>query len=138
MHTNSPMQRIGTSTRQGGPDNLRLERYVEALEDASSGLTYPALTGQRKQSITDVERLFCSELLEFMKRKNYTVESNYIKVIMDWRRAHDERGLTQLQRCRNNYKLFNYILDELMPWHEKEYDFSLLEVNRYMLHKCQC
>lgn len=58
----------------GGPDKIKLERYVEALEDPTSGLTYPALTGQRKQSVTDVERLFCSELLDFMEKKRNTLE----------------------------------------------------------------
>ena len=30
---------------------------MEALSDASSGLTYPALSGTRKQSVIDAERL---------------------------------------------------------------------------------
>ena len=37
--------------------DLRLERFTEALEDSASQLTYPALTGQRKQSVRDAERL---------------------------------------------------------------------------------
>ena len=102
---------------------------MEALEDPTSGLTYPALTGQ---SVTDVERLFSAELLNFMEKKKYTEESKYIGTILGWRRAQDERGLSQSERCRNNYKLLNYILDELMPWHKTQYDFSLLEVNRYV------
>ena len=43
------------STRAGGPDDLHLEYYVEALSDESSGLTYPALVGLRKQSVQDAE-----------------------------------------------------------------------------------
>ena len=102
------------------------------MEDSSSGLTYPALTGERKQSVRDVERLFCSDLLAFMRQKNYNFEADYIEAISSWREAHDERGLSELQRCRNNYHLLNYILDELMPWHSANYDFSLLKVNRYV------
>ena len=69
-----------------------------------------------------------------MEWKSYNEEANYIRAVLDWRRAraHDERGLSELQRCRNNYKILNYILDELMPWHQIKYDFSLLEVNRYV------
>lgn len=130
-----PPQRIGTSTRRGGPDELRLERYVEALQDPTSGLTYPALTGQRKQSVTDVERLFGSDLLLFMKDKGYETEVKYIEAVLGWRRACDQRGLSELQRCRYNYNFLNYILDELMPWHETDYDFSLLEVNRYIISR---
>lgn len=80
--------------------------------------------------MTDVERLFGSQLLAFMKEKQYVVEAEYIEAVLGWRRACDERGLSELQRCRYNYKFLNYILDELMPWHRVNYDFSLLEVNR--------
>ena len=36
------------------------------------------------------------------------------------------------QRSHYNKKFVAYILDELMPWHNKEgmYDFGLLEVNQ--------
>ena len=78
--------------------------------------------------MTDVERLFGSQLLAFMKEKQYVVEAEYIEAVLGWRRACDERGLSELRRY--NYKFLNYILDELMPWHWVNYDFSLLEVNR--------
>ena len=51
---------------------------------------------------------------------------------MNWRRACDERGLSPLKRSQFNYELLNFILDDLMPWHTKVYDFSLLEVNRFV------
>ena len=45
VHVSLPMQRIATSTRVGGPEQLKLERFGEALEDPTSGLTYQSLTG---------------------------------------------------------------------------------------------
>ena len=33
-----------------------------------------------------------------------------------------------------NCHFLNMILDELMSWHSQTYDFSKLEVNKYMLH----
>ena len=48
------MQRIGQSTWRGGPNNMKLERFNEALYDRTTKLTYP---GQRKQSIRDIEIL---------------------------------------------------------------------------------
>ena len=45
----------------------------------------------------------------------------------------DECGLSELQRCHYNYDFLNLVLDELMPWHKDIYDFSHLEVNRYLL-----
>ncbi len=69
-------------------------------------------------------------MAEFMERKGYTFETDYISVILSWRRASDERGLTELQRSSYNYQMLNFLLDDLMPWHRQDYDFSLLEVNR--------
>lgn len=90
--------RIANHTRTGGPDGLHLERFAEALSDPSSGLTYPALTGARKQSVIDAERLFNPNLCEFMRQKGYTFEATYIECIWNWRRACDERGLKELRR----------------------------------------
>lgn len=118
---------MASSTRLGGPDCLKLER---ALYDETSGLTFPALTGQRKQSVQDAEILFSESVQNFMEKKGYTYEAKYIKTIKNWRRACDERGLSSLQRSKYNYELLELILDELMPWHRTSYDFSLLEVNR--------
>ena len=64
---------------------LQTERFEEALEDPESGLTYPALTGQRKQSVRDAERLFSKEMVAFMRKKNYTFEADFIEVVLNWR-----------------------------------------------------
>ena len=93
---------MAAHTRSGGPSKLKLKRYAEALSDP------------------------------IMENKGYTFEANYISVIWNWRRASDERGLSSLQRSRFNYKLLNLILEDLMPWYNNSYDFSRLEVNRYI------
>lgn len=115
---------------------MKLERFTEALYDPTTNLTYPALTGQRKQSIRDVEVLFSTGVEDFMKQKGYEVEANYVRAIRQWRLACDQRGLTQLQRCRYNYQLFSLLLSELMPWYRDTYDFSTLEVTRYVCGDC--
>ena len=107
------------------------QRFVETLNHEESCLTYPALVGLRKQSVKDAERLFSCSLLEFMEKKGYTCEADYICPVSGWRRVCDERGLSELQRCRFNYQILNYILKELMPWYHQTYDFSVFEVNRY-------
>ena len=116
-------------------DKLHLEWFVEALSDPSSDLTYPALTGARKQSVVDAERLFNPNLTAFMKQKGYEYEAQYTETVWNWRRACDDRGLKELQRCKFNHEFLNLILDDLMPWYKQTYDFSLLEVNRYV---CIC
>ena len=76
--------------------------------------------------------LFSTGVQEFMERKGYAYEAKFVETVRNWRRACDERGLTQLQRCHYNYDMLNLLLDELMPGHVTNYDFSLLEVNRYV------
>ena len=121
--------------RQGGHGDIQLERFEEALHDPLAGLTYTALSGMRKQSVEDVERLFSESVVGWMEKNGYDHEAKYLRVIRNWRRACDERGLSAVQRSQFNNDFLNYILDELMPWHKQEgfRDFSLLEVNRYGL-----
>lgn len=105
---------------------------MEAVYDDAAKLSYHALIGTRKQSVSDVEQIFSPRVLEFFERKGYTIEAEYVRIIRNWRRACDERGLTNAQRSQYNHDLLSYILDELMPWHSKPgpCDFSLLEVNQ--------
>ena len=105
-----------------------MERFVEALQDSSTGLTYAALTGQRKQSVRDAELLFSASLAAFMDKQGYTFEAKFIRTILSWRRACDERGLSELQRSHYNYDLLNFLLDDLMPWHHEIYDFTPLKL----------
>ena len=123
----------GSVHKKGGPLAIDLEHFTEALRDPSAQLTYTSLTGARKQSISDAERLFSKSVVSFMEENGYNEEAMYTKVVMQWRMACDERGLTELQRCRYNYELLNYILEDLMPWFKENYDFSTLEVNRYAI-----
>ena len=51
-------------------------------------------------------------------------------MVRNWRRAIDERGLTEEQRRQFRDDFLNFILDEGMPWHKEINDFSQLEVNR--------
>ena len=72
-------------------------------------------------------------MLQFMWKKNYTFEADYIEIVLNCRRSSDERGLSQLMWTKYNYEMLNFLLDELMPWHRQQYDFSTLEVNRLVL-----
>lgn len=105
---------------------------MNALYDPEARLTYTALTGERKQSVKDAERLFSPSMLAFMEKNDFTQEADYIRAILNWRRSCDERGLSEQQRSIYNYQMLDYILDDLMPWHE-HYDYSYLEVNRYSI-----
>lgn len=71
---------------------LRLERFNEALNCGVKGLTYPALTGQRKQSVTDAERLLSPLVLKWMETKGYEEEAKLVRVCLDCHRSSDVRG----------------------------------------------
>ena len=119
---------------------MKLENFSNALEDPSSGLTYAALTGQRKQSVRDAERLFSSSMKEYMRKNKFTFEEKYVEAVLNWRRASDERGLSESERNKYNLEMLQFIKDDLIPWH-KAYDLSTLEVNRYViaaLTLCPC
>lgn len=105
---------------------------MDALYDPDARLTYSALTGERKQSVKDAERLFSFSMLGFMEKNYFTPEADYIRAVLNWRHSCDERGLSEPQRSEYNYQMLNYILDDLMPWYE-HYDYSYLEVNRYSI-----
>ena len=78
----------------------------------------------------NVERLFSRSLVEWMERKGYDFEARHLSIIRNWRQASDERGICSDLRSQFNKNLLNYILDELMPWHNENSDLSFLEVNR--------
>ncbi len=46
-----------------------MDRFQEALYDEQCGLTYPALTGQRKLSVQDAKLLFSQGVESLMKEK---------------------------------------------------------------------
>lgn len=103
---------------------------MEAVYSETAQLSYHALIGTRKQSVSDVEQIFSSRVLEFLESKGYSTEAEYVRTIRNWRRASDERGLRDEQRAKFNQELLTYVLNDLMPWHSRWHDFSLLEVNR--------
>ena len=63
-----------------------------------------------------------------MNKKNYEFEEKFVRVVLNWRQASDERGFSELQRSHYNYDMLNFQLDELVPWHQDNYDLSTLEV----------
>ena len=83
------------------------------------------------------EAVYSDSMVRWMEKNRYDHEATYLRVICNWRRAYDERGLSTVQHSQFNNDFLNYILDDLMSWHKQEglWDFSLLEVNRYLQYK---
>lgn len=44
--------------------------------------------------------MFSPQMVDFMQQKGYHFEATYLRAIGNWRRACDQRGLSELQRCQ--------------------------------------
>ena len=110
---------------------MRLQGFDDAMLDPGTGLTHAALTGERKQSVGDAERMLSFLVSKFLNEHGYLREANYIDVIAGWHEAADGRGLSELQRCKCNYAMLNMILNEWMPWYKENPDLSTIDINRY-------
>lgn len=127
---NHLFRRAASSIRQARDPSLNFEAFDDVLRDSLSGLTHAALIGKRKQSLVDAERLISSHVVSSLRRSEHHQEARHIELLTQWHEATDGRGLTQLQCCKFNYQMLNYILDEWMPWHVDNYDFRTIDINR--------
>ena len=127
---NHLFRRMAKSVREGKDPKLNFEAFNDALQDPESGLTYAALIGKRKQSLKDAERLLSYHVSESLRRKGHIQEADHVKIIANWHEASDGRGISQLKRSHYNYQMLNYVLDDWMPWHHDNYDFSTIDINR--------
>lgn len=117
---------------------MKLQGFDDAMLDPGTGLTHAALTGERKQSVGDAERMLSFLVSKFLNEHGYLREANYIDVIAGWHEAADGRGLSELQRCKRNYAMLNMILTEWMPWYKEDPDLSTIDINRYDVFTCIC
>ena len=69
---NHLLKRIVSRLRGGHIPGLNLMHFKDALHDATTGLTYEALTGKNKQSVPDCERLINPGVIAFLNKNGYT------------------------------------------------------------------
>ena len=77
-----------------------------------------------------LEILFGSSVIGFMKQHGYVKDEKYLRAVMNWRQAVDERGLSDEQRDCFCSEYLDYIISDLIPWYSSDKDFSQLEANR--------
>ena len=128
------LKRIAKHTREGSYMALNLDAFDEAMQDSKTGLTHTALVGKRKQSVIDAEKLLSFHVAAFLDEKGYKREAEYVQIVAKWHEASDGRGVTQLNRCRANYSMLNYLMEELIPWYNENNDLSSIDINRYCLY----
>ena len=101
---NHLLKRIAVRLREGYIPGVDLRYMRDALHDSSTGLTYEALTGKNKQSVPDCECLINPGVISFLERKGHTSGAHVIRIIHNWHKAVDGRGLSEEQRssyCRD-------------------------------------
>ena len=54
------------------------------MNDPHTGLTYTALTGKRKQSVPDIEKLLSIAVAEWCKNNEYPEERSVVEIIAHW------------------------------------------------------
>ena len=128
---NHVLKRIAGSLRKGHIPNVDLQAFVKAMNNAETGLTYTALTGKRKQSVGDAEKLLSPAVAKWLKANGYLNEGRFVEIVSNWHKASDGRGLTEAVRKKYNLAMLDYLLEDWMPWYKDNRDYSTLDVNRY-------
>ena len=128
-HNHLP-KRIAQHVQDGGYTDFDYKAIADLLADPMSGLTHAALVGMRHQSVKDAERLLSYNVVRSLERHGKHEEAAFIWITAQWHEASNGRGLSQLERYRYNYHMFNFILEDWMPWYRDCYDFSTIDINR--------
>lgn len=97
---------------------------MEALRSPNTGPTYTQPLQGKGSNLRLIEKDSSYYLGYFFRGKGYENEYQYVNVIAQWHESSDGRGISQLKRSQDNYEMLNYILDEWMPWHKDDCDFS--------------
>lgn len=127
---NHLLKRIVSCLRAGEIPGIDLRYLRDALHDPSTGLTYEALTGKNKQSVPDCERLINPGVISFLERKGHASGARVIRLIHNWHKAVDGRGLSETLRSSYCNDMKNWLLENWMPWFDTQPDYSTIDVNR--------
>lgn len=131
---NHVLKRVANCLREGLIPGIDLRFFRDALHDAETGLTYEALTGKNKQSVPDSERLISPAVVSFLRKKGDERGARVLSIIGNWHKAVDGRGLSEEARSSYITDMKKWLLDDWMPWHTYNSDFSTIDVNRLALH----
>ena len=131
---NHVLKRIAGSLRKGHIPNVDVQAFVKAMHDPTTGLTYTALTGKRKQSVGDAEKLLSPAVGKWLNANGFLSEARFVEVVSNWHKASDGRGLSEAEREKYNLAMLDYLLEDWMPWFRDQRDYSTLDVNRYNGH----
>ena len=128
---NHVLKRIAVCCRLGVIPGVDMRGLVGAMNDPHTGLTYTALTGKRKQSVTDAEKMLPTAVADWCKNNGYPEEGRVVELIANWHKASDGRGLSEETRKKYNLAMLDFLLEDWMPWYKENRDYSTLDPNRF-------
>ena len=128
---NHLLKRIIACLREGVIPGIDLCHFRDALHDPHTGLTYEAVTGKNKQSVPDCERMISPGVITFMESNGHHEDAKILRLLHNWHKAVDGRGLTEEERSLHCKSLLKWIIEDWIPWAVDNPDYSLLDVNRY-------
>ena len=89
---NHVLKRIAGSLRKGHIPNVDVQAFVKAMHDPTTGLTYTGLTGKRKQSVGDAEKLLSPPVGKWLRANGFSNEARFVEVVSNWHKASDGRA----------------------------------------------
>ena len=128
---NHLLKRVVSCLRDGRIPGIDLRYLRDALHDPTTGLTYEALTGKNKQSVPDCERLVGPGVISFLQRKGHESGAEVLRLIHNWHKAVDGRGLPESVRAMYCEEMKEWILSDWMPWFKSIPGYRFIDVNRY-------
>jgi hypothetical protein len=126
------LKRIWTQTVQGNIVDLNPHAFDQAMDAEDCIMTKTVLVADRKQSVKDAEVFFSYNVADWLTRNGFHHEGMFVQLVAQWHEASDGRGMSQLERSRYNYSFMNVLLLRWTPWLEHDYDFSKVDINRYL------
>ena len=78
----------------------------------------------------DCERIISRGVVEFMERNGHVNEAKVLRILRNWHKAVDGRGLSEDERSTYLAEMKAWLLDDWMPWDRTESNYSLIDVNR--------
>lgn len=130
---NHLLKRLVSCLRDGRILCIDLRYLRDALHDLSTGLTYEALTGKNKQSVPDCERLIGPGVISFLQRKGHKSGAKVLRLIHNWHKAVDGRGLSESVWAVYCKEMKERILSDWMPWFKSIPGYRFIDVNMYVL-----
>ena len=72
------------------------------------------MTGERKQSVGDPEKLRSPSVGKWLNVNGFLSEARLVEAVSNWHKASDSRGMSEAEREKNNLTMLDYLLEDWM------------------------